>query len=689
MRSSLSELTLSIRFLRGVGEKRAQAFARLGVFTVEDLLFFFPRRYEDRRTLTPLGDLRPDTFSAVVAEVASLSARPAGYRSGPFSISLTDGVSCVRAVWFNNPRLELQLRPGMRLALYGRVEYRGGLQLTNPEFEILEGEGAASVGRIVPVYPLAVPLSQRWTRRLVGAVLESYGGELTDFLPDSLRKRHGMKALPDAVRELHCPEDRDSWLRARNRLAFDELFLLQIGLLLRRRTYAASGHAVPIRPGRKFQALMGPGLPFVPTGAQRRAVAEILGDMNSRTPMNRLLQGDVGSGKTFVASAAILAAADSGVQSVFMAPTEILAQQHYFNLKRMFEPQGIETVLLTGGQRVAERRSTAEAIRDGSAQVVVGTHAVFGDEVGFARLGLVIVDEQHRFGVLQKNSLIAKASAPHVLVMTATPIPRTLVLSIYGDLEVSLLDELPPGRTPIKTIRMDAGMEKTLLDMVREQIRRGRQVYWVCPLIEDEEQGESRAVVSRFDRLSRLLPEARIAMLHGRLPMEEKENIMRDFSGGKTDLLVATVVIEVGLDVPNAAVMIVEDAGRFGLAQLHQLRGRVGRGRAEGVCILLEGGETSPEGRGRIEAMLRTTSGFDLAEEDLKQRGPGEVCGIRQHGVTDFHVADLVRDGRLLSLARDEARKLLEADPQLESAPLLREELGRKLGKTLELAGTA
>ena len=689
MRSSLSELTLSIRFLRGVGEKRAQAFARLGVFTVEDLLFFFPRRYEDRRTLTPLGDLRPDTFSAVVAEVASLSARPAGYRSGPFSISLTDGVSCVRAVWFNNPRLELQLRPGMRLALYGRVEYRGGLQLTNPEFEILEGEGAASVGRIVPVYPLAVPLSQRWTRRLVGAVLESYGGELTDFLPDSLRKRHGMKALPDAVRELHCPEDRDSWLRARNRLAFDELFLLQIGLLLRRRTYAASGHAVPIRPGRKFQALMGPGLPFVPTGAQRRAVAEILGDMNSRTPMNRLLQGDVGSGKTFVASAAILAAADSGVQSVFMAPTEILAQQHYFNLKRMFEPQGIETVLLTGGQRVAERRSTAEAIRDGSAQVVVGTHAVFGDEVGFARLGLVIVDEQHRFGVLQKNSLIAKASAPHVLVMTATPIPRTLVLSIYGDLEVSLLDELPPGRTPIKTIRMDAGMEKTLLDLVREQIRRGRQVYWVCPLIEDEEQGESRAVVSCFDRLSRLLPEARIAMLHGRLPMEEKENIMRDFSGGKTDLLVATVVIEVGLDVPNAAVMIVEDAGRFGLAQLHQLRGRVGRGRAEGVCILLEGGETSPEGRGRIEAMLRTTSGFDLAEEDLKQRGPGEVCGIRQHGVTDFHVADLVRDGRLLSLARDEARKLLEADPQLESTPLLREELDRKLGKTLELAGTA
>jgi len=663
----------------------------LGIFTVEDLLFFFPRRYEDRRTLTPLGDLRPDTFSAVVAEVASLSARPAGYRSGPFSISLTDGIQTVRAVWFNNPRLELQLRPGMRLALYGRVEYRGGLQLTNPEFEVLEGDEVetASVGRIVPVYPLAAPLSQRWTRRLVGTVLASYGGGLTDFLPDSLRRRHGMKTLPDAVRELHCPEDRNSWLRARNRLAFDELFLLQIGLLLRRRTYAASGYAVPIRPGRKFQALMGPGLPFVPTGAQRRAVAEILGDMNSKTPMNRLLQGDVGSGKTFVASAAILAAADSGVQSVFMAPTEILAQQHYFNLKGMLRSQGIETVLLTGGQRAAERRSVEEAIRGGSAQVVVGTHAVFGDEVSFARLGLVIVDEQHRFGVLQKNSLMAKASAPHVLVMTATPIPRTLVLSIYGDLEVSVLGELPPGRTPIRTVRMSAGMEKTLLDLVREHIRRGRQVYWVCPLIEDEEQGEPRAVVSRFGRLSSVLPEARIAMLHGRLSMGEKENIMRGFSEGKTDLLVATVVIEVGLDVPNATVMIVEDAGRFGLAQLHQLRGRVGRGRAEGVCILLEGRETSPDGRARIETMLRTSSGFDLAEEDLKQRGPGEVCGIRQHGVTDFRVADLVRDRKLLSLARDEARRLLETDPWLESAPLLKEELDKRLGRALKLAGTA
>ena len=685
----MSVLASSIRFLRGVGEKRAQAFARLGIFVVEDLLFFFPRRYEDRRALTPLGDLQPDTFSAVVAEVAAPPAGPAGYRFGPLSILLTDGVHTVRAVWFNNPRLVSRFRPGMRLALYGRVEYRGGLQLTNPEFEVLEGDGTASVGRIVPVYPLAAPLSQRWTRRLVGTVLESYGGELTDFLPDSLRRRHGMKALPAAVRELHCPEDRNSWLRARNRLAFDELFLLQIGLLLRRRTYAASGHAVPIRPGRKFQALMGPGLPFEPTGAQRRAVAEILGDMNSRTPMNRLLQGDVGSGKTFVASAAILAAADSGVQSVFMAPTEILAQQHYFNLKEMLGSQGIETVLLTGGQRAAERRSAAEAIRNGGAQVVVGTHAVFGDEVRFARLGLVIVDEQHRFGVLQKNSLIAKASAPHVLVMTATPIPRTLVLSIYGDLEVSILDELPPGRAPIKTIRMSAGIEKTLLDQVREEIRRGRQVYWVCPLIEDEERGEPRAVVSRFGRLSSALPEVRIAMLHGRLPMGEKENIMRSFSEGKTDLLVATAVIEVGLDVPNATLMIVEDAGRFGLAQLHQLRGRVGRGRAEGVCILLEGGETSLEGRERIEAMLRTTSGFDLAEEDLKQRGPGEVCGIRQHGVTDFRVADLVRDRRLLGLARDEAGRLLETDPQLESTPLLREELDRKLGKTLELAGTA
>lgn len=687
----MTDLTASIRLLRGVGGKRAQAFERLGILNLEDLLFFFPRRYEDRRVLTSLRDLRPNTFAAVVAEVVSMSPRSAGYRRfpGPFSALLTDRCQLVKAVWFNNPHLDLLLKPGMRLALYGRVDYRGGVQLINPEFEILEGEDVTLVGRIVPVYPLAAPLSQKWMRRLMEGVVETHGGSLVDFLPPLLRKRYGMKGLSDAVRELHFPRDRDSWLRARNRLAFDELFLLQVGLLLRRRMDALSQGAVPIRPGHRFNVFMGSGCPFVPTEAQRRSIAEILRDMNSVTPMNRLLQGDVGSGKTLVAAAAVLAAADSRVQSVFMVPTEILAQQHYLNFKKMFEPWSIRTVLLTGGLKAAERKEVEKALREGEVQVAVGTHALFGEGVSFANLGLVIVDEQHRFGVLQKMSLISKASAPHVLVMTATPIPRTLVLSVYGDLEVSFLDELPPGRTPIRTFRVNAGEEAILLDLIRKRVRSGQQVYWVCPFIEDGDEGEPHAVISRFDRLSRLLPGVRMAMLHGRLSLEEKEGIMSDFSEGKTDLLVATVIIEVGLDIPRAGVMIVEDAGRFGLAQLHQLRGRVGRGQRRSICVLIEGQETSLEGRERIETMLKTSNGFQLAEADLQQRGPGEVCGIRQHGVTDFRVADLVRDRKLLNLARIEARKLLEADPELKSTPLLRRELERRLGSALNLAGTA
>lgn len=684
----MTDLSSSVRFLRGVGEKRAQALARLGIFTVRDLLLFFPRRYEDRRTLVCVRDLRADATAALIAEVVSLHA-PA-YRGGPISVLLADETGRVRAVWFNGQRLATQLAVGTRLALYGKVEHRGGLQLTNPEFEILEEEeGPRSVGRIVPVYSLTASLAQKWLRRLIDETLDAYGGGLVDFLPRSIRERHRMRGLSEAVYELHHPEDRNSWLKARNRLAFDELFLLQTGLLLRRRRHEVSSDARPIKPGRRFEALMGASLPFSLTGAQRRAVKEILRDMGSCTPMNRLLQGDVGSGKTLVAAAAILAAADSGVQSAFMVPTEILAQQHYFRLSHMFAPWGIETVLLTGGQRAAERRSVRASLQEGGAQVVVGTHAVLGDEVSFSNLGLVVVDEQHRFGVLQRKNLIAKGTMPHVLVMTATPIPRTLVLSVYGDLEVSVLDELPPGRRPIETRRAGFGNEAALTELIREHVRSGGQIYWVCPVIEEEEGTEARAVTSRYALLLKALPELRIAMLHGRLPLEEKASIMNRFTAGEVDLLVSTLVIEVGLDVPNATLMIIEDAGRFGLAQLHQLRGRVGRGHARSVCVLLDGPTRSPEGEARLEIMARTSDGFALAEADLKQRGPGELCGIRQHGLTDFRVADLVRDRRILALARKEARELLLRDPQLAAESPLREELTRRLGDVLNLAGTA
>ena len=678
-------LTAPVRYLRGVGEKRAQALSRLGIFTIEDLIFYFPRRYEDRRRLTPLSDLRPGMDAAVTAEVVSLSLPESPQDRSPASAMLTDGACLVRAVWFN-PGQAKALAPQMRLALFGRVEYRGGIQLTNPEFEILTDQPPRITGRIVPVYPATASLTQRRLRGLIDTALEEYGGRLADYLPLRVRQKFGMKGLREALDELHHPSGEEPWIRARNRLAFDELFLLQAGLLLRRRSGGASrAPSLSLRPGEGSRRFL-ERLPFPPTGAQRRAIGEILRDMDRPEPMNRLLQGDVGSGKTLVAAAAILAAADSGAQSVFMVPTEILAQQHYLKLRDLFGPLGIRTALLTGGMRAGDRREALEAIQSGAARLVIGTHALFGGDVAFKELGLAVVDEQHRFGVLQKDALISRAASPHVLVMTATPIPRTLVLSVYGDLEVSVLDELPPGRKPVRTARLGPGDEPSLLALIRERAGQGQQAYWVCPLI-DEGEGDLGAVTSCYGRLLRRLPGLRIEMLHGRLPMAEKEGVMRRFAAGEVDLLVATAIIEVGVDVPNASVIVIEDAGRFGLAQLHQLRGRVGRGEAESLCALLEGRGTSAEGRERIAAMCRTSDGFALAEADLRQRGPGEVCGVRQHGVTDFRVADLMRDRRILELARREAQALLEEDPTLRSEPLLRAELERR--ERLRLAGTA
>ncbi|MBR1671517.1 MAG: ATP-dependent DNA helicase RecG [Fretibacterium sp.] len=680
------ELNSSVRYLRGVGERRAEALARLGVLTIEDILLFFPRRYEDRRRLTPLDELRPGESVCAVAEVLAL-AIPEG--PAPASALLSDGRAAVRAVWFN-PHIGRVLKPGVRVALFGRVEYYNGIQLSNPEFEVLTDQPPQLVGRIIPIYPAAASLSQKRIQSLVDDVFKTYGDRLVDVLPAKIRKKYGMKGFREAVHELHHPSDARSWVKARNRLAFDELFLLQAGLLLRRASASAQRSVRSLSTGKHFEQFM-KSLPFPLTRAQTRAIEEILEAMRGMRAMNRLLQGDVGSGKTLVALAAVLAAVDSGAQAVLMAPTGILAQQHYMTLHRLLAPLGICVGLLTGSLRAEERRTLLADLQAGELQVLVGTHAVFAEKVSFADLGLVVVDEQHRFGVLQKNALIAKGTAPHVLVMTATPIPRTLVLSVYGDLDVSVLDELPPGRKPVRTLSMKPEEEGALLTLIRTRVCLGQQVYWVCPLIEDSEEGRAdlSSVSSCCERLAKLLPGVRIEMLHGRLPMEEKIAAMRRFAEGEIDLLVATAVIEVGMDVPNATLMVIEDAGQFGLAQLHQLRGRVGRGEAESLCVLLEGQETTPEGRERIEAMLHLSDGFALAEADLKQRGPGEVCGVRQHGVTDFRVANLMRDHKILDLARREAQSLLREDPALDTEPLFRAALMRRLGKTLQLAGTA
>ena len=681
-------LLASVSTLSGVGAKRAKALAGLGVTSIADLLYFFPRRYEDRRSLTSLNGLSPDTFASIIAEVISVEER---YSSkGSFlSAVLSDGKGFVQVVWFNALWVKQQVFPGIRLALYGKVQPQKVLTIVNPEFEVLEEEDIASNLGIVPIYPLISGITQKWLRKIIKNAIPVYSEALVDFIPKPIAEHLSLTPIAIALRELHYPQNKEKWIRARNRLAFDELFLLQTGLLIRKRERAlSSGTGGALRSGEKFAAFMS-SLPFPLTTAQKRVISEIISDLNSKEPMYRLLQGDVGSGKTIIAAVATIVAVDSGVQTAFMAPTEILAQQHYVRLKKIFSQLGIKVSLLTGSLSVSERRSVLADLADGTAQVVIGTHAIFSEGTQFLCLGFVVIDEQHRFGVRQKNALVEKGFLPHVLVMTATPIPRTLTLSVYGDLDVSILDELPPGRKPIKTMKIRLSEEPKLLKFINERIKDGHQVYWVCPFIEESETAEAAAVLSRFNRLCHILPGVRTGLLHSQMPAQDKESIMVNFAEGNIDLLVATVVIEVGVDVPNATVMVIEDAGRFGLAQLHQLRGRVGRGDTESICILLEGASTTPEGAERLETMIQTTDGFMIAEADLKQRGPGEVCGVRQHGITDFKVADLARDEKILKLAREEAEKFLEKDPTLITAPFLAKELQRRLGELLNIAGTA
>jgi ATP-dependent DNA helicase RecG len=677
-----------VRFVKGVGEIRERAFLRLGVRTIEDLLFFFPRRYEDRRNITPLSTLAGGQMVSVVAEVLTFDQRTTQRGLNISTALLSDGKDVARAVWFNLPRLKDVIVPGVRVALYGKVEARDGLQLTNPEVEVLDESDPQSVGRIVSVYSATAGFSPKSIRRVVSSALDDYLSEVQDFIPSSIRQKYKFSDIRQAVAELHRPQGRESWLRARNRLAFDELFLLQTGLLLRKKRRAMpQACAGPLKPGEKYATFL-KTLPFCLTMAQNRVIHEVLTDMGSELPMNRLLQGDVGSGKTAVALAAMVAAVDGGAQAAFMAPTEILAQQHFFRLRDLLKELGVQVELLTGSLPRKERKRALAAIASGEAGIVAGTHALFGEDVTFKRLGLVVVDEQHRFGVLQKNALLAKTDSPHVLVMTATPIPRTLTLSIYGDLDVSLLDELPAGRHPVKTHRASPRQMDQLLDFIRGEARKSRQAYWVCPLIEESEKLDLSAAFSRREGLEKALPELRVALISGQMPAGEKELVMAAFAKGEIDLLVATSVIEVGVDAPNATLMVIEDANHFGMAQLHQLRGRVGRGEGESHCVLLSG-KTTPEGEARLSAMLSTFDGFAIAELDLRQRGPGEICGVRQHGVTDFRVANLARDRRILELARREAARLIEEDPELKNEPLLAQTLASRLGTALELAGTA
>jgi ATP-dependent DNA helicase RecG len=707
------ELSTPVQYVKGIGPRLSEVLAAKGLNTVDDLLHYLPFRYEDRLNPRGVAELRPGEMATVIAEVRNSGLFRT--RSMPiFQMVAGQGRAKLKCIWFNSAYLKDKFQPGQIVALYGKVEQdkRGELQIVQPQFEILgdaaedgaaeasEQKAAASleIGRIVPIYEATGQgrLTSRWFRRTIRQALENLPANLPDPVPATIRQRLSLMGPREALWQVHWPEAGES-LRdlqeartpAHVRMIFEELFLLELGLELKRRQLKAeTGVAFQLNePARQAIKKI---LPFHPTSAQKRALKEIAADMEKPAPMRRLLQGDVGSGKTIVAFEAAIIAIENGYQVALMAPTEILAQQHYFSARRILENAGYRIVLLTGSLEEDRKREVRRHIRQGNAQLVIGTHALIEQKVEFDKLGLVIVDEQHRFGVLQRFKLMRKSSEaepkksqaslvsqdsqppdqfapePDVLVMTATPIPRTLALTLYGDLDVSVLDELPPGRTPIVTRRVSDERSDEVWKFVRKQVAEGRQAYVVYPVIEENETTELKAALKMYKEMtSRIFPDLRIGLLHGRLEAGLKETVMRMFQKGELHVLVSTTVIEVGVDVPNAAVMVVEHAERFGLAQLHQLRGRIGRGAAKSYCILMTGGKVSEDGERRLDAMVRTNDGFQLAELDLELRGPGEFFGTRQAGMPSFRVANLIRDRDLLELAKREAAAVL-AGPNSE-----------------------
>jgi ATP-dependent DNA helicase RecG len=638
----------------------------MGLRTIGDALFLLPTRHEDRSHFIPLGRVGPGEARTCTGTVAGLSPAPRGRPQQPLVVLLRDGTGFLRALWFGQHYLARVFRRGQRLIVHGRVELRDGArQLRVEDWEIAEGEDETlHTGRLVPVYPLTEGLSQRAMRRLMKRLVDGYADQAPDPLPADMRARHGLEALARALRGGHFPGAETEAEGARRRLVFDDLLLLELGLAIRRHRLAREPGYAMDPPGALVRRLR-ESLPYRLTGAQERVWREIRADMAAPHPMNRLLQGDVGSGKTVVAALAVLTAIEAGYQSAVMAPTEILAEQHYLTLGRLLEPLGVGLALLTNAVRAKAREAVLARVRDGQAGCVVGTHALVQEGVAFGRLGLAVVDEQHRFGVSQRAALRRKGENPDVLVMTATPIPRTLALTLYGDLDLSVLDEMPPGRRRIITQWRDESARRKIVAFLRDEMKAGRQVYVVCPLVEESEASDLRAATEMAERLQReVFPELRVGLLHGRMSLEAKDGVMRDFRAGVIHLLVSTTVIEVGIDVPNASVMLIEHAERFGLSQLHQLRGRVGRGPWKSYCILMSQA-ASDDARRRIEAMVETGDGFRIAEADLELRGPGEFFGTRQSGLPEFRVASLLRDGAVLEQARREAITLVARDPAL------------------------
>jgi len=714
------ELSTPVQYVKGVGPRIGEILGAKGIYTVGDLLHYLPFRYEDRLNPRGISELRAGEMATVVGEVRNSGLFRT--RSMPiFQLTVGQGRARLRCLFFNATYLQGKFTPGQMIALYGKVEEdqrSRELQIVQPQFEILgdptdsengaEKKAAESleIGRIVPIYEAIGRLTPRWFRKAIRTALDNLTPDLPDPIPAAVRAHLGLVSPRTALWNVHWPEPGESFqdlqscrTPAHLRMIFDELFFVELGMELKRRQQKAQT-GIAFRLDDRVRAAIKKILPFHPTAAQKRVLKEIAADMEKPYPMRRLLQGDVGSGKTIVGFEAAIIAIENGCQVALMAPTEILAQQHHFSARRILENAGYRIVLLTGSLEADRKREVRRHIAQGNAQLVIGTHALLEEKVEFGKLGLVIVDEQHRFGVLQRLKLMRKSgegeessraalglagsetrphtspAEPDVLVMTATPIPRTLALTLYGDLDLSVLDELPPGRTPIATHCVSDDQSPKVWEFVRKQVTAGNQAYVVYPVIAENEESELKAAIKMYRELSgKIFADLKVGLLHGRLDGETKELVMRMFQRGELQILVATTVIEVGVDVPNASVMVIEHAERFGLAQLHQLRGRIGRGAAKSYCILMTGGKVSEEGQRRLDAMTKTNDGFKIAELDLELRGPGEFFGTRQAGIPSFRVANIIRDAKLLEAAKHEAAAVI-AGPNAEISA---EEISRAL----------
>jgi ATP-dependent DNA helicase RecG len=655
-----------VQYLKGVGPRRAALMEKLGIRSLRDLLFYPPRRYLDRTLVKPISGLRPGETVTVFGRVSD--SRLARTRRGLtiFSLLLDDGTGLLRCLWFNQPYLRERFPKDQPLVVSGQVRWDRGPSMASPEYELLDSGEAELVhtGRIVPLYPSTAGLSNRQLRTVIRHALDAHLKDVAEDLPPGIAQARGLMPVGRALENLHFPPDMDAVGSARQRLAYQELLALQLLLASRRQARLSRERSRPLKD-RTWADDLARALPFPLTAAQQKASAEISADLESERPMYRLLQGDVGSGKTVVALAAVCQAARSGFQSAFMAPTEILAEQHFLSLAPWLEKLGIAVSLLTSKTGKPARAKILDGLRSGKVQACIGTHALIQQDVGFASLGLAVIDEQHRFGVRQRAAVMAKGHCPHVLVMTATPIPRTLSMAVYGDLDVSVIDQMPPGRTPPVTRWTTEGNRGKMLDFVSGQLEKGRQAFFVCPVIEETESQDTRAAVRLHQQLCRRFPRFQIGLVHGRLKIEERRRTMEQFRRNQVQALAATTVIEVGIDVPNATVMVVEQAERFGLSQLHQLRGRVGRGPHRSYCILMAGERLGPEARARLEALQGTSDGFRIAEEDLRLRGPGEFWGSRQHGLPELRLANLVTDSGLVPLARQDALEAVGSDPGL------------------------